>query len=257
MAKGFLKRPCILDDVSKEYLEKYKGKSIISPEARCELRARAAIMELSIARIESRWSEVRRLNKLLGLQTSSAELEYVSAKFVNRWLKFAVQSKGKSALETLGNIIQAEIEETKLGEDPNRQKQQKRLQRRYSGWNAYVHMKIKTARDAGDDLFVKYGPDQMKLWNERAATWSTEWKAATAEERKVYQKAAQVATRRRELGLPPWRLRSPGEAHALETDAAVQRAIREAEVLAVEDGDGCRLIGCWFHSIFLPTSDRI
>eukprot|EP00959_Pyramimonas_sp_CCMP1952_P189943 3973683-Pyramimonas_sp.AAC.1 len=208
MAKEFLKRPCILDEVSAEYLMKYRGKAINSTEARCELRLRATYMQLSIARLESRWSEIRRLSKLLGTQTLAPALEHVSAKTINRWLKKKTASRGHRSYETLGNILQQELDGANPTEDPNRLQQQRNRSRRvYSAWNAYVSMKIQMARDAGDDAFQRPGPDKVKLWSAKVKTWSAEWRAATDDVKKFCQKRAQIATRRRELGMPPWRLR--------------------------------------------------
>ena len=57
---------CLFDPISREYLTEYATvERLQSPEARLELKVRAMLIDLCIARVESKWSRVRRLCQVL------------------------------------------------------------------------------------------------------------------------------------------------------------------------------------------------
>ena len=82
MRDDFLKKPCVLDALSLDYLTRYAGNRIHSDEAKAELRLRAIMQDVCIARLESRWSMDRRAIKLGGLQTHAPDISDVSSSFV-------------------------------------------------------------------------------------------------------------------------------------------------------------------------------
>jgi hypothetical protein len=102
MRDQMVKTPCLLDAVSRDYLNTYPRSRIWSPAARAELQTRAIIMDVCIGRIEARWSECRRTIKMCSLQSKAITMEYMSAKLVCRWIRQHRGAREKVGIHGVG-----------------------------------------------------------------------------------------------------------------------------------------------------------
>lgn len=173
---------CVLNhcEWAKSYVELYDTvEKMQSPPARVELKTIAHVMEICIARLESKHSRVRRLVKMLALQTHSAELESVSANFVGVHVRQSQEAR-----------LNVELAETDGG---------KKKRRAYSAWNVFMHEKGLQGHVAGEPRRSL----EPSVYGEASSAAAVEYANLPDEEKKrLARKAALATARLRDGGLP-------------------------------------------------------
>lgn len=188
MMRNILRTPVhLFDGWARNYVTNYHTVDLMkSDAARMELRSMVWLAEPCIGRLEAKHSRVRRLVKLISLQTHSADVETVSANFVGV------------------NVRQfCEAVEIVCGADGVQEPRRSGSARRaFSAWNMFVHEKLKEKQSNDSDV---PGPDTSRwenaiLFGVQSADLAEEYRELSEADKARYARSARAATAAREAG---------------------------------------------------------
>jgi hypothetical protein len=199
IVKDVNEAPCRFDPYTRDVVKRYPtAEALLSPPARMERLIAASTSKLCITRLEAKHARVRRLTKMMSLQTHGAGIEDMSAAFLSIGAKEERAAKARPAEAADSDTV-------------------RRPARRVSSWNSFTHEHLKEKTSSGrlaSDDFANAVTDV-----------SERYRSLGDEERNVYKARAEEAQARVEAGLPPFPLRG----------AKLERHIKKLQRKAVED----------------------